>query len=398
MSRDLSVISSEQPALDETSDWVARRDGWEAIRCDGAVTIERRSRRPTQTGFIINEPARIEAEDLPPELAAAVVVPRWETEINVPATASDVIWRMALRLGRHVADDSQGVLFDPQEDEILWPRSKHRRVSPRSAGESASTLDLEWAIPPEGFTDRLPADLLALLRRSLPEGLPRRFGSYEPLQGRLDDDGDAGFIAAWRTEQAQQMGSLFWKGRTPAPSGSLFFPSAWAGGQGGIAAGCLSMDLDGAALDDPRWRELAMDILDEMAALSGAFYARATFQARSPDWNTVAVIGTNPPSITPRSEWLGLPDTPAWLTWLGRQYADAIVDSLPADLCHRARHGMVVRLSGDPRTQLELVPWADRFPADYCRQRDPRPPERERYIEHINDPLRVAPRFPSGLT
>jgi hypothetical protein len=46
----------------------------------------------------------------------------------------------------------------------------------------------------------MPTDIaaryLAISRRYLPEALPRRFGSSEPFQQKLESDGDQAFIQA----------------------------------------------------------------------------------------------------------------------------------------------------------------------------------------------------------
>ncbi|MHA7304622.1 hypothetical protein ACX80E_05145 [Arthrobacter sp. TMN-49] len=43
----------------------------------------------------------------------------------------------------------------------------------------------------------LPGSYLALARKYLPEALPTRFGTYEPLQGKLVRDGDQAFSDMW---------------------------------------------------------------------------------------------------------------------------------------------------------------------------------------------------------
>ena len=81
---------------------------------------------PLRVAFSLDGPLRVDAEDLPSWLAAAVLTPRWLVEISAPEGTSDLVWKMANRVGRHLADEMEGVLFDPQHDRIAWPRSRQR--------------------------------------------------------------------------------------------------------------------------------------------------------------------------------------------------------------------------------------------------------------------------------
>jgi hypothetical protein len=373
-------------------EWVRSQAGWAANSTRGLTVIERETRQGTAS-VSIDGPLQIDAEDLPTELAAAVLVPRWTLELSVPAGSPDRAWAMAARTGRYLADASEGVLFDPQEDRIIWPRSQIRRLV-RSEGKRTSHVEFSWVIPAGAFTEALPRRLLAVLRRLIPEGLPRRYGSFEPLQHRLDE-GDDAFVSRWLEEQGSAVGLLFWKGSSPVGEGLVSFPSDQRPDLG-IPAGSVEFQVDGRVFDDPRWRELAFELLDEVGALSSAFYARALVEQRKDGDITAAELVALPPSVVSRGAWSGLPDHPAWLTWLGPGYAGIVDVAMPASVKVARRHGSMVRLSERPLLAPELLPWVDRFPSEYCRLPDPPSTDRARHLERYGDPIRPAVRIPVG--
>jgi hypothetical protein len=51
----------------------------------------------------------------------------------------------------------------------------------------------------------------------MPEAVPVRFGEYEPMQGRLERDGDDAFAALWDGDDMP-----FWRGRKPFTWGFVF--------------------------------------------------------------------------------------------------------------------------------------------------------------------------------
>jgi hypothetical protein len=355
--------------------------------------VVERETREGKAGFTIDGPLRIDAEDLPAELVAAVLVPRWTFELSVPGGSPDLAWSMAAKTGRYLADAGEGILFDPQEDGIVWPRSQQRRLA-RAVGERTTLVEFSWVLPASAFTEALPRRLLAALRRRLPEGLPRRYGAFEPLQHRFEE-GDDAFVSSWLEEQHSPVGLLFWKGSSPVGEGLVVFPSDERPDLG-IPAGSVEFQVDGRVFDDPRWRELALELLDEIGALSSAFYARALVEQRRGGGIPASELAALPPAVVSRGTWSGLPDHPAWLTWLGPGYAGIVDAAMPASVKTVRRHGSIVRLSERPLLAPDLLPWVDRFPPEYCRLPDSPSSDRARYLERFGDAIRRADRIPAG--
>lgn len=378
------------PSLDALVGWVRGQPAWEASSSGGWTVVERGTRRG-ETSFTIEGPLRIEAEDLPTELAAAVLVPRWTLELSVPAGSPDLVWVMAARTGRYLADASEGVLFDPQEDRIVWPRSQQRRLTVPT-GKRTTHVEFSWAIPAEAFTAALPKRLMATLRRLLPEGLPRRYGAFEPLQHRLEE-GDDAFTSRWLEEQSSAVGMLFWKGSAPVGEGFVSFPVDHHPDEG-VRAGSVEFKVDGRVFDVPRWRELAFELLDEIGGLSSAFYARALVEQRRDGGIPAYELAGLPPPVVSGGAWSGLPDHPAWLTWLGPGYAGVVDVAMPASSIIVRRHGSIVRFSEQPLRAAELLPWTSRFPPEYCRLPVEPSAERSQHLERISDAIRPAIHIP----
>lgn len=392
MSRDLRVVGNGSLSVDALAEWMAGLGPWET-RTEGATTwVQNITPRGSKPAFSLEGPLRINAEDLPLDLAAAVVTPQWLVEMNVPRGASETVWAMAVRVGRRLADDMGGVLFDPQQDEIVWPRSKQRRII-RLEGDPLRDVEFEWAIPMVGFTQTLSADLLDLLRRLLPEAIPRRFGTFEPLQHRLDD-GDDGFHDVWREEAESDFSlGLFWTATKPVREGSVFFPDP-DGSPDGIPSGSIQMSIDARVFEEPRWRALAETILDRVGSLTKAFAGRAVVIKHHSGGIPASELNTLAPSMVWSGAWLGLPDHPAWLTWLSPSYADKIDLLALSGLARDVGHGSIVCLADEPRSAEELVPWHVRFPADYSRLPESPASDRSGYVERIGIPTRAARKLP----
>ena len=128
MSQDLKVIGSGAFGVESFAEWIGSLGGWEVATDGSFMWVRRVLQGGSELAFSLEGPLRVESEDLPMEVAAAVLIPQWLVEINVPAETSNKVWRMALRTGRRLADEMSGVLFDPQQDEIVWPRSRQGRT------------------------------------------------------------------------------------------------------------------------------------------------------------------------------------------------------------------------------------------------------------------------------
>ena len=124
MSYDVEVATHDRPAV----------DGLEGVTVDGPVAAE--------------------PDDLAEALAAAVLAPRWLTTLSIPVDASARRREQLRTRGRGLAREHDGAAFDPQEDEVIWPRGRPRRVPAGRAERRASSASSGTWRPSAGRTRR----------------------------------------------------------------------------------------------------------------------------------------------------------------------------------------------------------------------------------------------------
>lgn len=320
MSYDVEVATHGRPAV----------DGPEDVTVDGPVTAD--------------------PSDLAEPLAAAVLAPRWLTTLSVPFDASARRREQVRSFGRRLAREHEGAAYDPQEDAVLWPRGRPKRVAAVKA-ETTGIVRLAWYVPASRWPDA-PAALLRAVARRCPELLPTRYGPTEPFQHRSPE----GFATFAATEET------FWLASRPSFGGAAHPPDR------------LGVDLDWRVLDtDPRWRETVVDLFAAVAVGAGALYAEGWVE---PGWKvssnnrlSIPAGGQTRGSALGRDGWQGLPAEPAWLTWFGGDYREPVATALADAAPSRRRlrravvpdvdarpEGLLVRLGEPPRAKLLRLP------------------------------------------
>jgi hypothetical protein len=92
----------------------------------------------------------------------------------------------------------------------------------------------------------------------------------------------------------------------------------------------LTLDFDGRALEDDRWRDAVVSLFVQLARRLGAFYAMAYVQRnviarRGQLWHDVE----SESYPLPRTKWwLGVPPAPTWLAWFGVPYRAEVEPAL----------------------------------------------------------------------
>ena len=317
-------------------------------------------------GVTVDGPVAAEPDDLAEPLAAAVLAPHWLTTVSVSHEASTRRRELARSLARRLAQEHDGAAYDPQEDLVIHPRGRPKRVAAGKA-EKTSIVRLEWYVAAERWA-AAPAALVRVVARRCPEALPTRFGGFEPLQERYEPAAFADFAAEQDT---------FWLASRPSFGGHALPPDR--------GTGRLGLDVDWRVLEaDPRWRETVAGLFAAAAAALGAFYGEAWVE---PGWNVSLNNRLSVPagrktrgSALGRDGWAGLPAEPAWLTWFGGEYREPVAAALrragpPRRRLRRSAtaapdldlrpEGLLVRLAEQPRAKLPPLP----LPPELVRQR-----------------------------
>jgi hypothetical protein len=339
MSYDLAVYAPR--ALDEAElrALVEASNGLDIDRAGpGALTVVRGVRR--RYSFTVDGPERVEAEDVPSDVAEVVLGARHVYSILVEGSTQTEIPH-AVRFARRLAQTLDGAVADLQLDEV-WSRSRTRTVQKPARQERVSTVHVRWYCLREAVDGNLADRYITTVQRLLPEALPRRFGEYEPLQGTYDDGGASGFAQAWTDATS----SLYFSASGPCVDGSLDpgpgvrFPDRfWS----------MSLTLLAEPLRQAAWRDALRHLFVTFADVLPAFYAQAQVTA---GWiwsgRSLGADSQTESRRTPvqRRVWMGLPPTPVWWTWLGRPF-DEFTASVPDDRTTRTEKGVLYEAATD---------------------------------------------------
>ncbi|MGH3690638.1 MAG: hypothetical protein ACRDT7_10820 [Microbacterium sp.] len=335
----VSLTSRDLAKIPSTPGVRTQRDrGWGA---KGVSALDEHDRH----AFTIEGPSRVEREDVPKDIVAAggaAVV----YSIQVPYAVSDSgsAFR-AVPDARHLAAARtyasnlarrvEGVVVDPQMDDAPNQRSSAER------GPSASTLylHLEWFRRMEDSPESkaLAENYLRSARASFPPAVPTRFGSREPLKGRLPRDGDDAFGDLYRAECRLNAMIMTDKGL----SGSI---SPWSSiTSTGYQSASAVLEL--ARIEKTGAVDKVHSFIAEMARLSGSFFAFA--EVNSSQYATARPRGFD-------GAWGGLPTDPQWVTWYDAEYAPLVRRYLTQGQIEEFSDGVLHRWSEAPTGAEEI--------------------------------------------
>lgn len=339
MSYDLAVYARRALSPSELDDLLGA--GLHADACgDHYLVVTRGAQR--RYSFSIDGPSDLEPDDIPEEVTAVVLGAAWLYRVLVEGSFDAEIPH-AVRFARRLAGATDGAVLDEQTDEI-WSRSRSRRVARPARDQRIDCLDLGWYCLRQQLVPDAPAVFLRAAERFLPEGLPRRYGTVDPLQGKLSEGGAAGFVDAW----AQADSSLSLVGTMPCVSGHLD-----AGPAGRSPSHIWSMGLSVLAdpTSDPSWHRALQALFVTLADQLPAFLAVAQVTT---DWiwsqGQLWADARTDSGLTlmhSRRGWLGLPPGPVVWVWLGAPYAAYSV-GLPQARTTPTQRGMLYRSADAP--------------------------------------------------
>ena len=371
MSYDFEIATRRRPGPLEP---LLLRLGIEA-RLEGAFEPERnvlvtRLGDPERT-IDVEGPAGYEPGDLIDDLderfAAAVPGARWIAGIHLPGGYADRADRWVIDLAIELARENGGAVWDPQAERVLWPESppapRPRRPA-RAASGAKYGIHLTWYVPLARVGSDLPAQVIRLLSKHLPEGLPSRFGPTEPYQHRLERDGEAAFVDDWSIE-AGRHGLLTWNGAVRPWTGVVFFRR----GDGGRLPPDLSVSIagDDAAIRDAAAADGLADGLAGIADALDAVYAEAHLEPTTVEISPTGAL-VSPFRNVKALGWAGFPWDPTWLAWFGRPYADRLRRDLADRIERQTERGFMIRLGSVAAPRDELRDVFPRLPPELVQE------------------------------
>lgn len=309
----------------------------------GTLTVTRGVRR--RYSFTVELAERVEPEDVPGEVTALMLEPRWLYRVLVEGSFDSEI-PYAIRFARKLAVASSGVVVDEQ-DGTLWSRGK-LRTPPKVERGLIDVVELQWWVTNRTDPAKAAAAWLELARRYLPEALPRRWGEYEPLSHKVDPNNPAAFADF----VARREGTVFFNASPPMIDGS--FPDfRWEAKVGAVH---LSVHRD--ALNDEAWRCPLQRLFIEFARQIEPIVATAEV-VRDYEWTRgtlwsgfdqehAACLGTV-------FGWDGLPPYPVWWSWFGPDYAPLVRDHLDPATVTTFDNGLFHTRSVQPADRDQLI-------------------------------------------
>lgn len=371
MSYDYEIATNGLPEHRHLVEFLSSKSGFSATselrQGQGDLIINRVTRTRSEPAFEVYGPFHAEPDDLAEILAESVLAPRWLVQVSVPGGWTKIELDTARALAIHIAKSCEGAVLDPQTNEILWPRGKRKRFKAPAKEHRIRVVTLRWYLPESQKSVKTAKVFLNTLRRMCPEAVPTRFGTYEPLQNRLEPGEDAPFLKMWK-EQSQKrvVGDFFFKSKSPCFGGSVDIPGVVVPMKRKIPKECrravtLDLDFDGRALHgDPKWLEAVVTLFVELSVKLRAFYSAAYVQREYIASRGSLFFDALSEWVSPvcwsygLGFWYGLPAAPTWLAYFGKPYMSEVEDSIREWKPKKTPNGLFLRLGTEPMDLQQL--------------------------------------------
>lgn len=346
MSYDLHVYGRSELSPAELSQLVSRQGRLTAKAGSHNTTI---STRRTLTHpvasyrFTVEGPLTVEREDVPGQRRGTVADRAVLYSVLVEGGQAEGI-AAACSFANALAELIDGVVFDAQQEASPEPEP-----DVRSDVAAQTWMHFRWFRLRDDTHD-LARVLLQSAREYFDLAVPTRFGSYEPMQGRLPRDTDRAFGDVYANECGVAR-LMFVNGRKS--EGSL---SGWSRDvKMRYHSAHVAVRLD--AVEKADLVASAEDFFVDVAQRSQSFFA--FIELNHSDFVT-SEFGHF------EGGWSGLPARPQWLTWFGEEYSPIVLPSLTDGVIRRHENAVTHRWTDYPilSSEIELSAksgyWLDR--------------------------------------
>lgn len=221
--------------------------------------------------IIVHQSVAVDDQDIPELISRSLPGIANFTELSVePSEAPEAARQLLLRNAKGLAKSSYGVVYDPQEDSVVLPSGVKKFVPP-AREEKANTLLLSWWFEHEGPLLRHNfQEMLNLLKKYVPEALPRRYGTFEPPEHKYEGDDDKLLEFLVSTTRAETM--VIWYPTKPVVDVSLSLPNLDAKHRLGFRVNSCSIEFDIAVLGQPGWEKQIRRLWRSMSKFLEPFY------------------------------------------------------------------------------------------------------------------------------
>lgn len=250
----------------------------------------------------------------------------------------------ALRFAEALALKARGHVVDLQtySSSIAGSPSGTPQAVPET--EARYYLHVTWNRLRDGASD-FAADYLAAARELYPAAMPMRFGTQEPLQGRLDRGDETAFERIYRDECA--ISKLFFTAKA-LDTASI---TGWNNDHGARFQS-IRLTFPFASIEEPGMQDFIAFFV-EVARRTSSFFAFA-------EPNSSRFATASSPAF--KGGWGGLPRTAQWMTWYSPEYMQLVRPFLTSGVIVDYPEGSLHTWTPDPATARELRPLIRRAP------------------------------------
>lgn len=231
----------------------------------------------SDTGAIrIDGPSHVEDEDLPDTHSGILGKRRQLFRIHLEGRFTSQDQSAIDHWLGEIVTRTKGVLIDPQSDTYQTP-TKCGQLAPTKTQPDTSSWMSFWFEDGEAFYQHGFEEVLALSLRLMPEAAPRRYGTCEPLQGKIEAGDFTGLIAAFKTATDVSM-------KAATPFGDIlpsipcrktferYHPQHFIRRQ--FMLGHLSFELRPKIFDKPADRDRLLAFFEQLCVILDVVYAQ----------------------------------------------------------------------------------------------------------------------------
>lgn len=375
MGHSLLIVTFERPSENLISDFCSEHypemkvsGSWESSSQQVSISDAKHVR-----SIFVDSPLMMEAEDVADSVLTHMLAPQWQTEIQFN-DGSKLDGRLAHRLAKAIATEGQGVVFCPEQHKVTWPKSRPSFYRAPASKADIDLLRLRWTFPYEPKNRNFADSLIRLIAKHIPEALPKRFGTFEPFQGRISKNEFGDFLNAWVESAEKPNGDIFhFTSTSPFYGGHVIFSDPRdSKRQSEQGEKCLTLviDFDSRAFANEAWvisiEQLFADLADTLGAIFAIAYLEEGWTSNR---NRLATYAGAPRAPIPRStRWLGLPVVPGWLFWIGPAYKDLVTTSFSQSSIVKQLFGesVLFKQSNEPIDKQRQSLNAPKFPEALC--------------------------------
>ena len=322
MSYDYRVVSSNKVTQKQLNKFIILLGNYKFDVYNNQIVFKRLSGDEYLFSFSCDCNCINDLEDIDDFFTEIVLSPKWSYELSVPYNSDKLDINNAKRFSEFIATNCNGAVYDPQLDKVIFPKSKIRRYTSSLDDNRINVINLYWFIPGKSLSNNTIKDFLNIVKKYLPEAIPKRYGDYEPLQHKFD--GFDNFID-YVIKSSGDM--VFFKSTSPCYGGYISTSSGKLKYDTAKLISKFSLTFDARAFEkNENWNDTLINLFINLSIKLKAFYSMGFVEENIiAKRNSIGYDGFSKRySLPPLNWWVGIPNSPMWLNWFGKPYAKEI--------------------------------------------------------------------------